>query len=111
MFNLFGNKTSSISASEAKELLSQGKDVVLLDVRTPQEHTSIRIPNSVLVPVDSIGTGIGKVVSDKDKQIIVYCQSGMRALSAAARLKSMGYTNVKNLGGIINWPYETVSGK
>jgi len=112
MFNLLFEKfnANSISASEAKKRLAESKDVVLLDVRTMQEYKSIRIGGSVLVPLDSISTKISKVVSDKDVEIIVYCHSGARAKAALGLLNKMGYTNVKNLGGISSWPYETVSG-
>ncbi len=112
MFNLLFEKfnSNSISASDVKKRLTEGKGVVLLDVRTMQEHKSIRIDGSVLVPLDSLSTKISKIASDKDAEIIVYCHSGARAKSALGLLNKMGYTNVKNLGGIISWPYATVSG-
>lgn len=111
MFNLFEKfNANSISAGDAKKRLEESKDVVLLDVRTSQEYKSSRIKGSVLVPLDSLSTKISKVVSDKDVEIIVYCHSGGRAKSAMGLLSRMGYTNVKNLGGIISWPYGTVSG-
>ena len=110
MFNLlFGNKSNTISASDAKNRLAQGNKVVLLDVRTPQEYAEIRIPSSLLIPVDKLSANVAKVIPNKDAEIIVYCRSGMRAKTALAQLKSMGYANVKNLGGIIDWPYETSS--
>ena len=110
MFNLFKKfNGNSISASDAKKRIEEGKHVVLLDVRTPEEYKSSRINGSVLVPLDSLSTKISKVVSDKDVEIIVYCRSGARAKSAMGLLSKMGYTNVKNLGGIISWPYGTIS--
>ena len=112
MFNLlFGRKSDSISAIDAKNRLEQGNGVILLDVRSPQEYAEIRIPGSVLVPVDKLNSKISKVIPNKNTEIIVYCRSGARAKIATKQLKSMGYENAKNLGGIINWSYETVSGK
>ena len=113
MFSLLfgGLKKGSVSPSEAKKRLEEDKGVVLLDVRTPDEYRNVRIPGSKLVPVGQIHSKIEKVVPDKAAEIIVYCQSGMRASTASAQLESMGYTNVRNLGGIISWPYETESGR
>lgn len=109
---LFGKpKSDSISAIDTKNRLEEDKNIVLLDVRTPEEYAEIRIPNSVLVPLDKIKNKIEKQIADKNTEIIVYCHSGMRAATASKILQSMGYNNVKNLGGIMYWPYQTVSGK
>ncbi|MBC7764891.1 MAG: rhodanese-like domain-containing protein [Hyphomonadaceae bacterium] len=103
-------KSNAISAVDIKKRLDEGTPMHLIDVRTPQEFRTVRIPQSISVPLDKISTTIQKVVKDKDAEIIVYCQSGMRAKSAASQLKSMGYKQVKNLGGIMSWPYETIKG-
>lgn len=108
---LFGNKTkNNISAREAKERLSANKNIILLDVRTPEEYRDIRIPHSISLPLDALKSGITKVTKDKDAEIIVYCLSGMRASKACRQLTSMGYTNVSNMGGIQSWKYETERG-
>lgn len=104
---LFNNK---ISASNVKSQLEKG-NVILLDVRTPKEYEYKRINGSVSLPLDTLVKEIGKVVPDKESEIIVYCQSGARAQTAITMLKGLGYSNVKSLGGIINWPYETISGR
>ncbi len=97
---------SSISPKEAKERLASGDRVFLIDVRTTEEYKEGHIPKSILVPLDSLRGKIEKVVSDKNSEIIVYCRSGARAGTAQNEMIKMGYTNVKNLGGIMQWPYE-----
>lgn len=72
---------------------------VLLDVRTPGEYKGGRIPGSKNVPLQSI-EDIADVAADKATPLFVYCQSGARSSQAVSKLKAMGYTNVKNLGGI-----------
>ena len=85
--------------------------MVLLDVRTAEEYEQIHIPNSISLPLDRLKQDAGRVVSNKDSEIIVYCLSGARASTAASMLGAMGYTNVKNLGGIHAWRYETERGR
>lgn len=107
---LFGNKGSKISPDKAKLMMETEQGAILLDVRTPSEYYSMRIPGSVNLPLDSIDR-ISDIVKDKNKSIIIYCQSGARAASAVRALKKYGYSNIYNLGGIIAWPYKTVKGK
>jgi rhodanese-related sulfurtransferase len=106
---LFSKAVDSISPDEAMRLMENQEGVLLLDVRTPQEYSSMHIPRSVNVPLDQINR-IDQLVQNKDTTIIVYCLSGARASSAARFLRNMGYTDVSNLGGISAWPYKTVKG-
>lgn len=112
-WGLFGftRNSNRISPQEGKELLDSKKEVILLDVRTPEEHLAIRIPKSKLIPLVDLQNEAPKKLKNKDAEILVYCRSGSRSATAAKILTKLGYTNVKDLGGIINWPYETVSGK
>jgi phage shock protein E len=111
MFSFFGNNsTKNISPSEAKERLSADKNVLLLDVRTPEEYREVHIPNSISLPLNQLKPGISKIANDKGREIIVYCLSGMRAAKACSQLASMGYTNVSNMGGIQSWKYKTERG-
>ena len=75
---------------------------VLIDVRTSREYAGGHVPKSVNVPLHKID-GIVSVAADKDAPLFVYCQSGLRSRQAVAELKNMGYTNVKNLGGITSY--------
>ncbi|MCI8828402.1 MAG: rhodanese-like domain-containing protein [Ruminiclostridium sp.] len=72
---------------------------MLLDVRTPQEYQEGRIPGSKNVPLQSLEQ-VGQLVEKQDTPLFVYCYSGARSRQAAGVLARMGYTNVKNLGGI-----------
>lgn len=97
MFEVLFRKrtTRNISPREAKERLSTDKNIILLDVRTPEEYTEVHISHSVLLPLNELKSGITKAVKNRDAEIIVYCLSGMRAAQACSQLVSMGYTNVK----------------
>ena len=90
---------TQISTKKAKELIANG--AVLVDVRTSGEFGSGHIKGAKSLPLDSLSR-ITKKIS-KDKDVIVYCQSGARSSRAAGELKSMGYTKVHNLGGIGRW--------
>lgn len=95
-----------ISPEEAKQLMNQ--DCVILDVRTPEEYNEGHIPNAVLIPDYNISQLAPQQLPDKDKLILVYCRSGNRSKKATELLLKMGYTNVKDFGGIIDWKYEIV---
>jgi len=97
----------TISTETAKKRLDLEKGIVLLDVRTLAENMEKRIPGSVLIPVDEINKQATEKLQDKNAAIFVYCQSGNRSAIASQELANMGYTNVFDLGGINNWPYET----
>ena len=103
-------KIAVISPQEARRIMEQNDDFILLDVRTPSEYRQVRIEGAKLLPVDEIGQRAAKELPDKHIPILVYCQSGMRALNAVKMLTRMGYTDAVSFGGIMNWPYETVSG-
>jgi len=100
----------TISSETAKQRLDTEKGIVLLDVRTVAENAEKRIPGSILIPVEEIKTQATAKLTDKSVPIFVYCRSGNRSASAAKALADMNYTNVYNLGGINNWPYETEAG-
>lgn len=108
------NKASGytdIQPEEAKKRLESEKGIILLDVRTQEEYDEKHIPNSRLIPVDVIEKEAPATLTDKNTTIFVYCRSGRRSVTASEALVKMGYTKVYNLGGIIDWPYETESGK
>jgi len=99
-----------ISPSEAKKRLDTEKGIVLLDVRTRDEYMEKHIPKSTLIPVDILQNEANKKLPDKNAEIFVYCRGGNRSAMATKILSKLGYTNIHNLGGIVSWPYETVSG-
>jgi phage shock protein E len=95
-----------ISAEEAKKMLDENKEAVLIDVRTSEEFEAGHIQGSILIPYDVITEQIESVVADKKTAIIVYCRSGNRSKKAADALIAMGYSQVYDMGGIVDWPYE-----
>ena len=96
-----------ITASQAKEIMYNNLDVIILDVRTLQEFNQERISGAILLTDSLISEQAEIVLPDKDALILVYCRSGARSRNATRLLVSLGYTNVFNFGGITSWPYET----
>ena len=95
-----------ITATEAKKIMDSGDDYVVLDVREQTEFNAGYIPGSILIPYTQIDAKAETMLPNKDKQILVYCRSGRRSKIASESLAKLGYTNVKEFGGIIDWPYE-----
>jgi len=97
-----------ISAEEAYKMMAESKDFVLLDVRTEAEYSQQRIEGAILIPDFELKERAAVELPDKSKTVFVYCRSGARSANAAKVLTGLGYTNVYDFGGIINWPYETI---
>ena len=97
-----------ISAEDAKNIMEDGSPYVLLDVRTPEEFKEGHIEGALLLPNTEIEAKASSVLPDKDARILVYCRSGNRSEEAALKLIDMGYSNVYDFGGIIDWPYDIV---
>ncbi len=97
-----------ISAEEAKNIMDTKEGVTILDVRNEDEYEEGHIPNSTLLPLYDLETEIETVVENKDYTILIYCRSGRRSALAANILIDLGYTDVYDFGGIINWPYDVV---
>lgn len=98
---------TSIKQEEAKKIMDQEDDYVILDVRTKEEYDEAHIPGALLLPDYEVEDQAETVLPDKEKLILVYCRSGNRSKGASKILANLGYTNVKEFGGIITWPYET----
>lgn len=97
-----------ISAEEAKEIMDTKKAFIIIDARTEAEFSQGHIKGAILIPEYEIASRAEKEIPDKDALILVYCRSGRRSKIASEELCKLGYTNVKEFGGIIDWPYETV---
>ena len=95
-----------ISAEEAKKIMDSGEEHIILDTREQDEFDKGHIPAAILIPYTEIENKAEEIIPDKDKLILVYCRSGRRSKIAAENLAKIGYTNVKEFGGIIDWPYE-----
>lgn len=98
-----------ISTEEAKEIMDSQEDYIILDVRSQEEYNSGHIENAILIPDTEIATKAEIMLEDKDALILVYCRSGRRSKNAASELATLGYTNVKEFGGINSWTYGTVT--
>ena len=97
-----------ISAAKARQMMAETKDYIILDVRTEAEYREKRIEGAVLIPDNEIDKRAEKELPDKNQLIFVYCRSGRRSENASRILVRQGFTNVYDLGGIMNWPYETI---
>ena len=96
----------NITAAEAKELMDTQPGYIILDVRTAEEYAEGHIPGAILLPYDEINQKAAGVLTDRNQLILVYCRSGRRSKIAAEALVTLGYTNIREFGGIIDWPYE-----
>ena len=101
---------TQISMEEAIAMMEESTDYILLDVRTPEEFAELHIPDAINVPNEEIGTDEIPELPNKEQLILVYCRSGNRSKQASEKLAKLGYSNVYEFGGIIDWPGETVSG-
>lgn len=95
----------NITAVEARKIMDTETDYVILDVRTQEEYDQGHIPGAVLIPDYEIEARAEKALPDKDQLILVYCRSGRRSKNAARILVELGYTNIMEFGGILDWPY------
>ena len=97
----------NITAEEAKEIMDNEEGYIILDVRTQEEYDEGHIPGAIVISHEEIAEKADEVLTDKEQLILVYCRSGRRSKIAAEALVELGYTNIKEFGGIIDWPYET----
>ena len=97
-----------ITAEQAKTIMDTEKDYVVIDARTEEEYAEGHIENAILIPEYEIENRAEKELPDKEQLILVYCRSGRRSKIASEELVKLGYTNVKEFGGIIDWPYDIV---
>ena len=96
----------NITAEEAKRIMDSEEDYIILDVRTREEYDEGHIPGATQISHEEITEKAAEVLTDKDQLILVYCRSGRRSKLAAEALVELGYTNIKEFGGIIDWTYE-----
>jgi rhodanese-related sulfurtransferase len=98
-----------ISMAEAIAMMEEKSDYIILDVRTASEFDGGHIPGAINIPNETIGTDAIPQLPGKDQLIFVYCRSGNRSKQASEKLVKLGYTNIVEFGGIIDWPGETVT--
>ena len=105
-----GNSSfEKITASEAKAMRDNDSAVTFVDVREQSEYDTEHIQGAILLPLGTIEDDAETVLSNKDAIYIIYCRSGNRSNQAAIKLVNLGYKNIYDMGGIINWNYEKVT--
>ena len=105
------NTYRQITVDEAVNMMAQETGYIILDVRRPDEFAAGHIPNAINVPNESIGTDEIPELPNKDQLIMVYCRSGRRSKEASEKLVKLGYTNIVEFGGILDWNGEIVTGE
>ena len=104
------NTYRQINMDEAVFIMQEKDGYIILDVRRPDEFAEKHIPGAVNIPNEAIGTDEIPELPDKGQLILVYCRSGNRSKQASEKLVELGYTNVVEFGGIIDWTGETATG-
>jgi len=98
-----------ITAIEGMEMMNHDDSIILLDVRTKEEYMNEHIENSVLIPVTEMFESILTLCPDQKITYLIYCRSGVRSVYARQIMKHLGYHHVFDMGGIIDWPFKTIS--
>lgn len=96
-----------ITPEEAKEIIDSDEYVIILDVRTEEEFKEGHIPAAINIEDSILKDEANSKLPDKDATILVYCRSGRRSEASAKELIDLGYINIIDIGGIIDWQYET----
>ena len=99
---------NTIDAEKAIEMMASGEPYVLVDVRTKAEYDEGHIEGALLLPLDQLETLAESQLKDKDAMLLIYCRSGNRSAQASALLLELGYTQIFDFGGIMDWPGEIV---
>ena len=97
---------TQISQDEAKEMMEQDDGHVIVDVRRPDEFAAGHIPGAICIPNETIESEQPEELTDLDQVILIYCRSGNRSKQASEKLADMGYTHIKEFGGIMDWTGE-----
>lgn len=103
----YANSYRQISMDEAVEMMKKESGYIILDVRRPDEYAEGHIPSAINLPNEDIGTAEIPELPDKAQLILVYCRSGRRSKEASEKLVKLGYTNIVEFGGILDWKGET----
>ena len=100
-----GSVYMNINAEKAKEMMDGLEKFVLLDARSEEEFSEGHIPGAIVIPHEEVSERAEAEIPEKDVPVFVYCRSGRRSKIAAEALVALGYSEVYEFGGIIDWPY------
>ena len=103
------NTYRQITMDEAVTMMEQETGYIILNVRRPDEFAAGHIPGAINVANESIGTDEIPELPDKNQLIMVYCRSGRRSKEASEKLAKLGYTNIVEFGGILDWKGDIIS--
>ena len=98
-----------VSSDEAQKLMETESGYIIVDVRTQREYEEGHIPKAICIPNESIDKEPPSLLPDKGQEIFVYCRSGRRSKEAAQKLADMGYANIIEFGGIMDWHGEVTT--
>ena len=97
-----------VSMNDIVQIMEENENYIILDVRTLEEYNQGHIPNAICIPNETIDESVVNKLPDKNQMILVYCRSGNRSKQATEKLKKLGYTNLIEFGGIIDWKGEII---
>ena len=100
------NQIQYVSMEEITTIMQENANYIILDARTIEEYKEGHIPNAICIPNETIDETVTKQLPNKDQLILIYCRSGNRSKQAALKLQQLGYTNLVEFGGIIDWDGE-----
>lgn len=100
-------KYKKITAQQAKEMMTN-EEAIIVDVRELHEFNAGHIEGAILLPLSNLEALAEEMLTDKNAIILIYCRSGNRSKTAALELIDLGYKNVYDFGGILDWTYGTV---
>lgn len=100
----------TLTYQEAKQMMDEDEDVIVVDVRTEEEYAAGHIPGALLIPNETIEGEMPALLPDSSATILIYCRSGNRSMQASVKLLEMGYDYIYDFGGINGWPYDIVTG-
>lgn len=100
----------TLSPQQARQRMLQLSDYLLFDLRTRAEYCEMHLPGALCVPAAGLAAAVARAAAARDTPVFLYCRVGLRSRAAAEELARLGYTQVYDLGGIVDWPYEVVGG-
>ena len=104
--DMVGKSYTQITQDEAREMMARDDGHIVVDVRRQDEYDAGHIPGAVCVPNESIGAQLPEALPDTEQILLVYCRTGRRSKEAAQKLFALGYTQVYEFGGILDWTGE-----
>ncbi len=100
----------TLSPQQARQMMCTATDYLLFDLRSRAEFNELHLPGAICVPAAAVAAAAARQQAARDTPILLYCRVGQRSRAAAEELTRLGYTQVYDIGGIVDWPYEVIRG-